>query len=71
LASVTESVPACAGMLIAQSRAIAQKSAMLVPVRMIVDGIVTSAFDASCIRLQEACHDKIGPRFVCRRGYND
>jgi len=44
---------------------------MLVPVRMIMDGIATSAFDASCIRLQDPCHDKIDPRFVCRRGYND
>jgi hypothetical protein len=58
-------------MLIAQSRVIAQKSAMLVPVRIIVDGIATSAFDASCIRLHEACHDKIDSRSACRRGYND
>jgi hypothetical protein len=53
-------------MRIAQSRAIAHKSAVFVPVRMIVDEIVTGAFDASCIRLQEACHDKIDPRFVSR-----
>jgi len=45
---VTVMVPACAGMLIAQIRAIAQKNAMLVPVCMIIDGIVMSAFDVSC-----------------------
>ena len=38
---------------------------------MIVDGIVTNASDVSCTRPQEACHDKIDPRSVCRRGYDD